>query len=75
MIGWKFFDIRILYVKKRKNSDNHSGREQKQLAGVWTERELLNEQDFIECMKKSEVNVFSLNTAYLLVGPGMMKNN
>ena len=41
-------------------TDNHQGKNQKKLAGMCSERPILSEKDFIECVKNGKMNVFSL---------------
>lgn len=39
-------------------SDNHIGKEKKKLAGVCSQRPILDELDFVECVKNRQMDVF-----------------
>ena len=41
-------------------SDNHRADKQKQLAGMCCKRPILNESDFVECVKNGEMNTFTI---------------
>lgn len=42
-------------------SDNHKGKKQKKLAGMYSSAPILNEQDFINRIKNGDMEIFTLN--------------